>query len=108
MAARTESIPNFDLEVIFENWGNGQKTLPEDNDLMSSIISTFNLLKTDDYVYHAMASVTLAQVQQAINHGAGSGLHAWYADEEGKPVRTVLPHNDFLLDNLIQTSSISH
>ena len=52
------------------------------------MIATFNLPEDDNYVYHAIASVTLAQVQVAIDHGAVSGLHAWYFDREGRPVTT--------------------
>lgn len=84
---RTEGAPGFNPDEYFEALANGQKTRPTDNDLRSSIISTFKLPENDDYVYHASASVTLAQVQAAIDHGGGSGLHTWYMNEEGKPVR---------------------
>lgn len=84
---QTEGSPSFDADALFEAWDNGQPPLPKDNDLRSSIIATFNLPTGDNYVYHATASVTLAQVQSAIEHGGGSGLHAWYLDSEGKPVR---------------------
>lgn len=56
------------------------------NDLRSAILTTFSLLQNDSYIYHAIASVTLAQVQQAIEYGGKNGLHAWYIDEDGKPV----------------------
>jgi len=87
---RTEGASSFEPDALFEAWANGQRTLPENNDLRSSIISTFKLPQNDNYVYHASASVTLAQVQAAINHGGGSGLRAWYLDAEGNPV--ILPH----------------
>ena len=74
-------------DTLFEAWSKGQKSLPESDDFKSSIISTFNLPHDDSYVYHATASVTLSQVQEAINHGGKSGLHAWYLNDEGKPVR---------------------
>ena len=83
----TEGSSQFDPDGLFNAWERDQKALPEDNDLRSSIISTFHLPPSDDYVYHATASVTLAQVQAAIKHGRGSGLHEWYLDGEGKPVR---------------------
>lgn len=76
----TKGSARFDPDVLFEKWDRGQKTLPNENDLRSSIISTFELTPHDNYVYHAIASVTLAQAQTAIHHGAGSGLHAWYHD----------------------------
>ena len=86
MPAHTEGSSQFDPGDFFNAWENGQKTLPEDNGLRTSILSTFHLAPSDDYVYHATASVTLAQVQMAINHGGESGLHAWYIDDEGKQV----------------------
>lgn len=85
--ARTEGASHFEPDVIFDSWSKGRNHLPEDDDLRSSIISTFNLPHNDSYVYHAIASVTLSQVQQAVNHGGKAGLHAWYLDGEGKPVR---------------------
>ena len=73
---------------LFDTWSKDRKSLPENDDFKSSIISTFKLPYNDSYVYRATASVTLSQVQQAINHGGKAGLHAWYLDDEGKPVRT--------------------
>lgn len=83
---RTEGSFDFSADALFEAWGNGQCSVPHNEDFRSSIIATFNLPKDDNYVYHAIASVTLAQVQAAIDHGAESGLHAWYLDSEGRPV----------------------
>ena len=60
--------------------------LPKENDLRSSIIAAFNLSSNDSYVYHAIASVTLAQVQEAIAVGGEHELHAWYLDDSGEPV----------------------
>jgi hypothetical protein len=61
--------------------------LPVNNDLRSSIVQAFGLAPDDDYVYHAIASVTLTQVQAAIDHGDANGMHAWYRDEAGIQVR---------------------
>jgi hypothetical protein len=55
-------------------------------DLHSAIITYFSLPENDSYVYHAVASVTLAQAQQAILQGDLHGLHDWYKDGEGRPV----------------------
>ena len=55
------------------------------NDLRSALTTAFRLPDGDDYVYHATASVTLAQVQSAINAGPFHGLHDWYLDAESKP-----------------------
>ena len=83
---RTQGGVHFESDALFEAWGKYPKSLPESDDLKSSIISTFNLPQSDSYIYHAIASVTLSQVQEAINHGGKAGLHAWYLDDEGKPV----------------------
>ena len=85
--ARTKGSSHFDPDALFEAWNTTQNSLPENDDLKSSIISTFNLPHNDSYVYHATASVTLSQAQEAIKHGNKAGLHAWYLDDEGKPVR---------------------
>ena len=83
---RTVGSSHFDPDILFQGWQERPHTLHQDDDLESSVTSTFNLDTNDNYVYHAIASVTLAQVQSAINHGSASGLHAWYLDEHGKPV----------------------
>ena len=54
------------------------------NKFRDAILTTFSLPEGDDYVYHATASVTLAQVQVAINAGSKNGLHDWYLDDSGK------------------------
>ena len=60
------------------------------DDLRSATIALFSLPKNDTYVYHAIASVTLAQVQLAVAQGDQHGLHDWYKDEEGKAVSLTL------------------
>ena len=82
---------HFDPDALLEKWSGDEKTLPESSDFRSSIISTFSLPHDDSYVYHAIASVTLSQVQTAIDHGGDSGLHAWYLDGTGKSVVTIQP-----------------
>ena len=55
------------------------------NDFRSAIITAFQLPPDDDYTYHATASVTLTQVQNAIKAGPSHGLHDWYLDSSGTP-----------------------
>jgi hypothetical protein len=89
--ARTVKSTSFNPASFFDTWaGRSLQILPRDNDLQTSIIQAFGLKDSDDYVYHATASVTLAQVQHALNCGAGENgvLHAWYRDSEGKQVTT--------------------
>ncbi|KAI4088325.1 MAG: hypothetical protein LQ339_008722 [Xanthoria mediterranea] len=83
--AQTIGSAEFDPDAFLASWAQDSPTLlPQGNDLQSSIIAAFNLAQSDSYVYHAVASVTLAQVQEAIQHGGEHGLHAWYPDEAGK------------------------
>jgi hypothetical protein len=51
-----------------------------------AISSWFRLPKADKYVYHAITSVLLAQVQDIVNRGGDNGLHDWYRDEAGEAV----------------------
>lgn len=84
--AQTNGSSHFDPDAFFQLWMKDPcALLPQNNDLRSSIISAFNLAESDNYVYHAIASVTLAQVQGSIEHGGERGLHAWYPDASGKP-----------------------
>ncbi|RYP37575.1 hypothetical protein DL767_002883 [Monosporascus sp. MG133] len=52
----------------------------EKDDFHSAITESFALPRRDTYVYHAVTSVTLAQVQHAVSLGAANNLHAWYRD----------------------------
>ena len=62
-----------------------KKALAADN-FRDAVQAAFNLPQKDDYVYHAVASVTLDQVQTAVNAGVAHGLCDWYTDEHGKSV----------------------
>lgn len=50
------------------------------DDLRAAIIQAFQLPAGDAFVYHANASVNLAQVQSAVNAGSANGLHDWYLE----------------------------
>jgi hypothetical protein len=80
----TENSTHYNPEEFFRSWD--PALVPQNNDLRSAINKAFSLEPVDDYVYHATASVTLAQVQVAIDHGNKNGLHAWYRDETGEQV----------------------
>ncbi|KAL9095171.1 MAG: hypothetical protein Q9165_002427 [Trypethelium subeluteriae] len=85
--ARTVGSSSFDPEAFLEAWKSGGIGPPkEDDDLRAATVEAFGLKENDDYVYHATASVTLAQVQQAIRAGDANGLHAWYKDEQGQHI----------------------
>jgi hypothetical protein len=77
---------NFDPDIFFETWGKLDRSFPSNLNLQSAITAWFGLKEKGNYVYHAIASVTSSQVQQAIEYGGQAGLHAWYLDESGKPV----------------------
>ena len=95
--ARTIGSAQWEPDAFLQAWK--QEDLPKDNDLRTSIIRAFNLSERDSYVYHATASVTLSQVQDAISSGSANGLHAWYLDDAGKTVRSTLhcPRNKRVL-----------
>ena len=83
--ARTVGAASFDPDDFFDAWI-GPDSGPQNDDLKGAIIRAFKLKTNDDYAYHAIASVTLSQVQQAIRAGRQHSLHAWYLFEDGKPV----------------------
>ncbi|KAI9738310.1 MAG: hypothetical protein M1834_008808 [Cirrosporium novae-zelandiae] len=81
----TEGSPLFNPDEFFLAWRSreGVDFLLEHNEFREAIIKAFRLMNDDSYVYHAIASVTLAQVQYTVTRGRGGGLHAWYLDGEG-------------------------
>jgi hypothetical protein len=87
-APSTVGAESFDPDDLFQD----EQKLKEanshlaNNDLRSAVIAFFALPATDDYVYHAISSVTLAQVQQAVQQGGQHGLHDWYKDVDSKSV----------------------
>lgn len=54
------------------------------DDFAAAITESFALPPptADPYVYHAIGSVTLPQVQHIIGLGSANGLHAWYLEDE--------------------------
>ena len=85
--AQTEDSTSFSPDAYFDAWEKGDITAPIDNDFAKFILTTFGLPQDDDYTYAAVAEVTLVQAQKYIEHGGQGGLHAWYRDDQGKPVR---------------------
>ena len=59
------------------------------HDLYNASRVLLHLPEPDTYTYHAMTSVKLAEVQKVVNLGAANGLHAWYRNEDGSPVRII-------------------
>ena len=84
--ARTTGSVGFEPDSFLEKW-TASKPLPEQDNLRASITKAFDLPSNDHYVYHAVASVTLSQVQEAIRVGSEHGLHAWYLDDNGESVK---------------------
>ena len=79
----TDGSPSFDPDKSLDakdSDGCFQKAWPllDQNYFRQAVITAFNLPQDDDYTYHAIASVTLGQVQSAVNAGAANGLHNWY------------------------------
>lgn len=91
-AGSTEGSSTFDAWRFLEDWDQKERfrdPVPKDN-FQLAIVKDFKIdahLK-DTYTYHAIASVMLDEVQLAISKGGERGLHSWYLDDEGKPVKT--------------------
>ncbi|KAF3911878.1 hypothetical protein AA313_de0209888 [Arthrobotrys entomopaga] len=74
-------------EDFFAAWTEEKQKDPVPNDdFRTAIIQGFGLSRNDIYVYHAVASVNLTQVQNAIAQGGKQGLHAWYRDEKDEVI----------------------
>ncbi|KAK3694259.1 hypothetical protein B0T22DRAFT_533344 [Podospora appendiculata] len=58
------------------------QALLADDDFETAIKTWFRIPDDDAYEYIATASMTLAQVQKAINMGSANGMHAWYWSQE--------------------------
>ncbi|KAI1212692.1 uncharacterized protein F4807DRAFT_346187 [Annulohypoxylon truncatum] len=63
------------------------EALLADDEFASAIAASFSLPPPhrDKYTYHAIISVTLAEVQHAISLGRQNGLHAWYFAPSSPP-----------------------
>ncbi|KAL9112309.1 MAG: hypothetical protein Q9227_003427 [Pyrenula ochraceoflavens] len=87
--ARTTDSKSFDPDRFLENWSQEDRLqIPAvDNSVpdgfRKSVIKAFGLPEGDRYVYHATASVTLSDVQRAVDAGAANDLHTWYRDANG-------------------------
>lgn len=64
------------------------------DEFADAISSWFKLPKNDKYVYHAITSVLLPQVQEIVSRGGANGLHAWYRNEAGEVVSSPSPYSD--------------
>ncbi|KAK2003839.1 hypothetical protein LX36DRAFT_677381 [Colletotrichum falcatum] len=56
------------------------------DDFYGAVVASFRLPEPDDYVYHAMTAVRLAEAQRAVAMGPANGMHAWYRGDDGKPL----------------------
>lgn len=88
--AKTIGSAGFEPNEWLDAWDTSKA--PLETDFASAIRNAFGLNPKDNYVYHAVASVTLAQVQVAIDHEDENGMHAWYRDEGGAQVTRTPDH----------------
>ena len=86
--AQTEDSTSFSPDAYFDTWEKGDIPGLYDNNFRKFILTTFGLPQDDTYTYAAVAEVTLLQAQTYVEFGGQGGLHAWYKDDEGKPVRS--------------------
>jgi hypothetical protein len=86
--AATVGSKKFDPVHLFEDKGllDSARAHLLKNDFRSAIITAFQLPEGDHYEYHATATVTLSQVQAAVDAGSAHGLHNWYLDGESQPI----------------------
>jgi hypothetical protein len=85
-SARTEGSSTFDPDHFFQAWAKGDITAPVDDDFRKCVQTAFGLPTKDNYVYRAVAAVTLEQTQFHIAAGGKNGLHGWYKTSEGQLV----------------------
>lgn len=80
---------SFSPETLLQDWSD-EKYSPLHNGktFAQCIRDAFDIPNSDTYVYRAQAETTLDIAQRAIAGKRAHGLHGWYHDEEGKPVRT--------------------
>ena len=86
--ARCVGSPSFSPDEIIANQDKHQKAREHlaQNNLYEASRALLGFPAQDSYVYHATASVKLAEVQKVVNFGGVNGLHAWYRNEDGTPV----------------------
>ncbi|KAH8908075.1 hypothetical protein BR93DRAFT_967925 [Coniochaeta sp. PMI_546] len=75
------------------------------DEFRDAISSWFRLPKTDNYVYHAITSVLLAQVQDIVDRGRDNGLHDWYQDEAGAALPPPSPQDIEAYINIFLSST---
>lgn len=80
-----EGSPSWDPSTYVADTALQQRVaalLRDHDDLAGALTAAFSLPARDSYVYHAIVSVTLAQVQHVVGLGGANGLHAWYQSPE--------------------------
>lgn len=84
--------PRFQPLELIEDPQRQQDALAQlaKDDLQGASRVLLSLPENDAYVYHAMTSVKLAEVQRITSLGGINGLHAWYRNEDGSSVRASL------------------
>ena len=80
--ARTLEAGLFDPDTFISRWSKGELQPPDDRDLGSTIKEAFKLKPNDNYVYHAVASVSLEDMRRYLSAGDVGMLQAWYFEED--------------------------
>jgi hypothetical protein len=80
--------PAFDPDKQIQDSAAREEALAhlQKNEFKDALSSWFKLPAGDKYVYHAITSVLLAQVQVVVDNGRTNGLHDWYRNEAGEVV----------------------
>ena len=81
--------PSFQPQQLIEDANRQSKAQQHlaNDELRAASRVLLSLPDPDAYVYHAMTSVKLAEVQRIVSMGGVNGLHGWYRAEDGTPVR---------------------
>lgn len=82
-------MANFDPDALMSTWTDEKyNPLHNGKTFEECIRDAFNIPKPDNYVYRAQGETTLAITQRAIGGKRAHGMHNWYHDEAGQPVRS--------------------
>ena len=84
MPAVTDGSKTWAPSHVFDNknseaWDKVHSYLKA-NEFRAAVASAFELPQGDNYIYHATASISLAQAEAAVHAGRSNGLHAWYVE----------------------------
>lgn len=103
----TTHSTSFTPETFLEHWAaHPALTHPPSISFRGAVNKAFDLEENDGYIYHAILSVTLAQVQHTIDRVDADStlLFPWYRKEDGQDVSSITIHPLFSSSSLLSIS----